>query len=93
MHRKRCGGDKRGVRIGPLNSCLFALYFVFCAVLRVAFSIMQAEKSVFLRKIRKLLMMWWCFDRTRVWFCAGGAVFLLTYPVFWGGHPMAVGRC
>lgn len=36
-HRKRCGSDKRGVRIGPLNSCLFALYFVFCAVLRVAF--------------------------------------------------------
>lgn len=52
-HRKRCVSDKCGVRIGPLNSCLFALYFVFCAVLRVAFfyyagrkKCVSAEKAV-----------------------------------------------
>ena len=45
---------------------------------------MQAEKVCFCGKSRKLLMMRWCFDRARVWFCVGVAVFLLTYPVFWG---------
>ena len=29
----------------------------------------------FCGKSRKLLMMWRCFDRTRVWFCADVAVF------------------